>query len=149
MARTNPQAERFSAWLRPIMEDRRVNQADLRRLLEGVGVEAGRQTISQWFNGDNVPTPNTVALIAQVLRADPAEALRQAGHNIVVDKLQRNAGAPDPIEPSDPYIRQILEDPLLPEDVKPRVIAYYRRRMQQIQDDVREYGHDLSQGRSA
>jgi transcriptional regulator with XRE-family HTH domain len=131
------------------MEDRRVNQADLRRLLERVGVDVGRQTISQWFNGDNVPAPNTVALIARVLQADPAEALREAGHNVVVDTLRRPPGTPDPVEPPDPYIQQILDDPLLPDDVKPRVIAYYRRRMQQIHDDVRAYGHDLSQGRSA
>jgi transcriptional regulator with XRE-family HTH domain len=131
------------------MEDRGVSQADLRRSLERAGIEAGRQTISQWVNGENVPAPNTVVVIAQVLRAAPAEALRQAGHGVVVDTLQAGAGKPENTDPLDPYIRQILDDPLLPDDVKPRVVAYYRRRIQQIQDDARDFGQGLSEGRPA
>lgn len=145
MARTGPDTKRFGAWLRPLMLARELNQTDLRKLLEAAGIVVGRQTVSQWYNGDNVPLPDTVVLIAQILRVDPAEAIREAGHGRVADLVARAvSGAPETaVEPVDPVIGRIINDPLLPSDLKERAIAFYLRRRQQAEVDAQEFAEGL------
>lgn len=131
----------FSAWLRPRMLAAGLSQTDLRKRLEDVGIEAGKQTVSQWYNGGNTPVPDTVVVIAQILGAPPAEALRRAGHTRVAELLDRTAQEHPPAEqPMDPVIEKILNDPNLPSDLKDRAIAFYRRRMQQATQDLQDFG---------
>lgn len=147
MARTKPEAQRFGAWLRPLLVARGLNQTDLRRLLETAGEEVGRQTISQWVNGLNVPETDSIILIAQILRADPAEALRAAGLTRTADLIEgRGAELIADVEPPDPVIERILADPNLPADLKPRVVTYYLRRKQQAVEDAQEFTQGLLPG---
>lgn len=142
MARTNPDAQRFGAWLRPLVLARSLNQTDLRKRLEEAGIAVGRQTVSQWYNGDNTPQPDTVVLIAQILRVPAADALRQAGH-LRVAELIEGTTAPEggSATPAiDPIIQEILDDPAIPSDVKPRAIAFYKRRMAQAKEDLEDFG---------
>jgi transcriptional regulator with XRE-family HTH domain len=140
MARKEIKIE-FSRWLDHGLKARALTQTELRRLLERAGVETSRQTVSQWVNGDNVPLPDTVVVIAQILGTPPAEALRRAGHIRVAELVEHPAENDTPTAPPvDPVIQRILDDPLIPSDLKDRAITFYKRRIQQAQEDLQNFG---------
>lgn len=135
MARTNPNAQRFGAWLRPLLAAHGWSQTDLRRRMEAEGEDVGRQTVSQWVTGTNVPGTDYIILMAQLLHADPAQALRAAGLKRTADWAEgRQAGTDEPAEPADPKIEAIMADPNLPGDVKERVVAFYLRKKRQADE---------------
>lgn len=137
----------FGAWLRPRMLAAGLTQTDLRRRLEDAGIDVGKQTVSQWYNGSNTPVPDTVVAIAQLLGADPADALRRAGHERVAALIggTQNEGGTSltPAPPTDPIVEEILNDPAIPADLKDRVITFYRRQAQMARENTREFSDGL------
>ena len=141
MARNDLKVE-FGRWLDNELTARAMTQAELRKLLAQAGVEASRQTVSQWVNGENIPVPDTVVVIAEILGLRPADALRKAGHGRVAawGEGARPSGELATAPPVDPTIQAILDDPAVPSDLKDRAIVFYRRRMRQAKEDLQDFG---------
>lgn len=92
VARNNPAAERWGAFIRSHLAKLKMSQADFGRRMEAEGYGISKQTVSQWANGENAPDANTALAVAQVLGAQDTEALRAAGFNPVADRLERRGG---------------------------------------------------------
>lgn len=111
MARNNPAAESWGAFMRSRLAALQLNQAEFRRRMGAEGTDISKQTASQWANGDNAPDANTVLAVAQVLEARDTDALRAAGFDPVADRLEKQGteGAAEPQgEPADPVIEYIM-----------------------------------------
>jgi transcriptional regulator with XRE-family HTH domain len=85
-----------------------MSQADFQRLMDAADYGISKQTVSQWASGENAPDANTVLAVAQVLGAQDTEALRAAGFDPVADRIERRGTGPEPTEPIDPVIQEIM-----------------------------------------
>ena len=108
VARNNPAAETWGAFMRSHLARLKMSQADFGRRMDDAGYGVSKQTVSQWANGENAPDANTVLAVTQVLGAQDTEALRAAGFGLVADRLEGlSAGAPGS-EPIDPVVQEIM-----------------------------------------
>lgn len=127
MARSNPAAERWGAFVRARLAALNMSQADLRRAMEAEGFPISRQAASQWFNGDNAADPNMAAVAAGPLRVTPATALREAGYGVAVDRLlPGNGEAEKATEPADPIAEEIMGMTFLGLKVRQALLAEHR-----------------------
>jgi len=111
VARNNPAAESWGAFMRSHLASQRLNQAEFRRRMAAAGYDISKQTASQWANGENAPDANMVLAAAQVLNARDTDALRAAGFDPVAERLEQQgadgAGA-DQGNPVDPVVEEIM-----------------------------------------
>jgi transcriptional regulator with XRE-family HTH domain len=108
VARNNPAAETWGAFMRSHLAKLKMNQADFGRRMEATGYGISKQTVSQWVNGENAPDANTALAVAQALGAQDAEALRAAGFGLVADRLENRDADTAGSEPIDPVIQEIM-----------------------------------------
>ena len=89
-------ATRFSEYLQRLIDRERLNYSGLAHLA-GVGPNTARA----WCIGESTPSPENVAVLARVLRADPLEMYRLLGW------LPRNEEATDDV--ADRLARKITQ----------------------------------------
>lgn len=153
MVRNNPAAESWGAFVRKHMAALGMKQAELRRAMEAEGFPISRQAASQWFNGENAADPNMATIVATVLHADPAEALRAAGYAIAVERMRPDRGDNDAThravidEPVDPTIEEILGMTFLGAKVRRALIDQYladKAVADQMKEDARQRARNLA-----
>lgn len=145
MARSNPAAESWGAFVRLRLAALGMSQADLRRAMEAEGYPISRQAASQWFNGENAADPNMATIVATALRADPGDAMRAAGYATAVDRMRPDGNSLDgtPTEaarPVDPIIEEIMGMTHLGPKVRQALVAQYLA----DQEDARRRARNLA-----
>lgn len=79
--------ERWRKWLTTAMAEARVEPKDL---VNGSGGAIDKGSVSHWVNGENPASSESAIAVARVLRRDPVEALRAAGHEELADALAQS-----------------------------------------------------------
>lgn len=81
----------WAAWLNDAMARAQVTPGELRRLSSGQpGVEIlSASTIIRWRSGALPPSPAAALVVARLLDADPVEALRAGGHDLLANAMAR------------------------------------------------------------
>ena len=78
---------RFSAWVAPRMKALGLGPTEVVRRVAEFGITLDKGSVSHWVAGDYPPEPEGAAYLARVLNEDPVEAMREAGHDALVDAL--------------------------------------------------------------
>lgn len=144
--------QRWADWINAALAGRGWNPADL---VEASGGALIYNTVYNWTRAGAVVTAETALVVADTFGLPPSEVLEAASFPILAaamaDKTPRPAG--DPPRPVDPVIKWILENPDFPDDIKPMIIDYHRKRMQlaaeRAEYDTRTFGEALAEKREA
>lgn len=104
------------AWLQDQLKKLGMTAAELERRSNGDITSA---TISYWKAGPHSAAPDKAIRVAEVLRADPAEALRAAGHDSIADLVGASSA------PADPVIEEIMGMRRLSMKVRQTLIGQY------------------------
>ncbi len=85
-ARNAATARIWARWLNQALADHKppLRPADLVRMSDNA---FGTGHTTKWTNADNTASAEHVLLIARLLKRDPVEALRAAGHHTLADQI--------------------------------------------------------------
>lgn len=113
-------ARRWADWLVRTRTARGKRPIDLVEAARAVGEKLTTGQISNWEGARNTASPESARLVARLLRADPVEALRAAGHDDWADFAAELRGGN-----IQPPVTSVIDDALavlrasdLPEDLK-------------------------------
>jgi hypothetical protein len=137
MARTNPAAETWGAWLRPLLAELDVSQAEFGKRVVAAGGTAKKQTVSQWYNGANAADPNNAVIVADVLGASRADALRAAGYGIVADAVNDGPQARKGEAPDEAIRILLARKDRTPEQLADAVLMYNKRKDRLVAEMLR------------
>lgn len=151
-----PAAESWGAFMRSHLAKLKMDQADFGRRMDAAGYGISKQTVSQWFNGQNVPDANTVLAVAQVFDAQDTEALRAAGFDPVAQRIEKQRADTGAAEPIDPVIQEIMSMMNLSLKHRQILVDEYladqesvRRRARNVAKAANEHGGTGSAGSAA
>lgn len=119
-------------WLDQKLREADLNGADLVRLSDG---SFRQTTISFWRHGRSSASPETAVLVAKLLRANPAEALRAAGYDTLADLVDPSVSS---LAPDDPIVQEILNMRHLGMKVRLALIEQYKKDRDDVERRVRD-----------
>lgn len=86
MARSNPAAKAWAAWLAHQLDTRGWQQSDL---IKASGRELTSASVSKWISGEFGANAELTLIVAQALGTDPIDTLRAAGHVRVAETMAK------------------------------------------------------------
>lgn len=136
MARTNPAGERWAKWLKGQLLARDWRQIDLVNASNG---ELKASPVSKWLLGENAADARMAFIAARALRADPAVALREAGHEEIADFIdaERSETQRSATEPIDDTIAILLAAEALDDDERADLIRLHQARRKMDHESAR------------
>lgn len=138
----------WSTWLQDQLDQRQLRQIDLAKRSGGT---INRDRVSKWLKGEYNAEPDVAIQVAQLLGADPVDALRAAGHPHFADLFAKRR--PEAAwQPEELDFMNALEAMGLPREEVEQVVLNWREARRRTSEDhlrmariiANRHGHDAT-----